>query len=33
MRQGLRTLEVAEAALESARIGSTVRVEQVAATR
>jgi UDP-N-acetylglucosamine 3-dehydrogenase len=33
MRQGLRTLEVAEAALESARTGSTVRVDQVAAGR
>jgi predicted dehydrogenase len=33
MRQGLRTLEVAEAALESARTGTTVRLAQVAATR
>jgi predicted dehydrogenase len=33
MRQGLRTLEVAEAALESARTGTTVRLEQFAATR
>jgi predicted dehydrogenase len=32
MRQGLRTLEVAEAALESARTGTTVRLDQVAAT-
>jgi UDP-N-acetylglucosamine 3-dehydrogenase len=33
MRQGLRTLEVAEAALEAARTGSTVRLGQVAAAR
>lgn len=31
MRQGLRTLEVAEAALESARTGRTVQLEQVPA--
>lgn len=33
MRQGLRTLEVAEAALESARTGTTVRLDQVGVTR
>jgi predicted dehydrogenase len=32
MRQGLRTLEVAEAALESSRTGATVRIDQVAVT-
>jgi predicted dehydrogenase len=32
MRQGLRTLEVAEAALESARTGVTVHIDRVAAT-
>lgn len=32
MRQGLRTLEVAEGALESARTGTTVRLDRVAAS-
>jgi predicted dehydrogenase len=33
MRQGLKTLEVAEAALQSARTGTSVRVNQAAASR